>query len=240
MTDFYEHATGLAQAAATIANMIDSMKASCDQSSSRFRAAGLCLSGIENESNRQALLAQLHAKHPGLADSFSIENDLAGVVGTVLSDDGGGGGAIVVVCGTGSSCAMFDTETHGKLGQSGGWGHMLGDEGSAYTIVRSACKSIIDSDDGFEQSAADTSRIRSVLFQHFRIDETTQLLNSFYGDDFSKANVAAAARKLAELAKEVRKQSQIATRNTNFLNRKLIVYFNLFFWKKTWQHLAYF
>ncbi|MDI6767000.1 MAG: BadF/BadG/BcrA/BcrD ATPase family protein, partial [Bacteroidota bacterium] len=57
-----------------------------------------------------------------------------------------GGAGVVVIAGTGS-IALYRTED-GKLLRAGGWGNILGDEGSGYAVARDALNLVMRQFDG--------------------------------------------------------------------------------------------
>lgn len=83
---------------------------------------GLCLSGCEEETN-QLLVETLQQKYPQTAKNYVITSDTVGSFRTGLETSG-----VVLIAGTGSNALLIDTD--GKQISCGGWGYMIGDEGS--------------------------------------------------------------------------------------------------------------
>ncbi len=73
---------------------------------------------------------------------------LAAVEDTVTAQTGAfaGGPGIVVIAGTGS--AAYGQHPDGRTARSGGWGYLLGDEGSAFDIGREALRAAARAADG--------------------------------------------------------------------------------------------
>ena len=68
-----------------------------------------------------------------------VVNDARLVLPAAGVDEGVG-----LICGTGSSAIGY---YHGHEAHSGGWGYLLGDEGSGYWVVREALKVLLDRND---------------------------------------------------------------------------------------------
>ncbi len=99
-------------------------------------AACLGLAGID----RQEGLDIIHAwsARVGLADRVQVSNDATLLLAAGTPD----GWGLAVIAGTGS--IAFVKTPAGELGRCGGWGYLMGDEGSAYRIavqgLRAACR----------------------------------------------------------------------------------------------------
>jgi N-acetylglucosamine kinase-like BadF-type ATPase len=77
----------------------------------------------------------LHAKLSPLSAAVEIVSDATLVLPAVGLDDG-----VAVICGTGSVAVGV---YQGRTVQAGGWGYLLGDEGSGYWVVREALRVLL-------------------------------------------------------------------------------------------------
>ena len=84
---------------------------------------GLNLSGCEEEKSNAVLAETLQRLYPTASLDYTVGSDTMGSARTGLVN-----GGIVIISGTGSNALLLnpDGQTHG----CGGWGHMIGDEGS--------------------------------------------------------------------------------------------------------------
>jgi N-acetylglucosamine kinase-like BadF-type ATPase len=99
----------------------------------------------------------------------------------------GAAAGIVIVAGTGS--IAYGCDRHGHAARAGGWGYVLGDEGSGYWIGRLALRAIVREVDGRGQPTSLTRRVLA----HFGVARPEELLQTVYRDDFKPATVAALA-----------------------------------------------
>ena len=93
----------------------------------------------------------------------------------------------IAVCGTGSMAAGMLPE--GKIFTSGGWGHLLGDEGSGYALSLDAVKVVCRAADGIVPSTLLTDAVLSF----FNVSDPAQLIDIFYGSFITKDKIASFA-----------------------------------------------
>ena len=85
-----------------------------------------------------------------------------------------GNPGVIVICGTGSMLVCLDQE--GQQHISGGWGYLLGDAGSSYTLAREALLRAIDC---FEGLAGQTVLAQDALL-YFGAKEPRRLIDCIY------------------------------------------------------------
>ncbi len=69
--------------------------------------------------------------------------------------------------GTGSNCRLHNP--NGTSWGVGGWGHLIGDYGSAYWVAQRAITRVIEHDENYTLSVHDTSRAKQVIFEYFNV-----------------------------------------------------------------------
>jgi glucosamine kinase len=99
-----------------------------------------------------------------------LVSDVRLVLAAASLDEG-----IAVVAGTGSNCVgVLD----GREERAGGWGWLLGDEGSAFWVVRQAVREVLRRDDDHAAAGA----LGVVLLAAAGCDDARALLQAFYDD----------------------------------------------------------
>jgi len=103
---------------------------------------------------------------------------------------------VFVICGTGSMLLMLDGE--GRQHAAGGWGYLLGDAGSGYTLAREGLLAAIDAAEGL---AEDTPLLADAL-AYFKADVPRGLIDRIYAPDFTPDKLAGFARCVLTRAKD--------------------------------------
>nr|XP_058961592.1 N-acetyl-D-glucosamine kinase-like [Pocillopora verrucosa] len=140
---------------------------------------GLSLSGMEKDEIQKKAISTMFSKYPGCSEKYHMCCDTVGAIATA-SDKGG----IVLISGTGSNCQMLTP--NGQTFNCGGWGHMIGDEGSAFCISHMAIKAVFNAEDGLVPPQHDITYVKKLVFEHFKIDNLFGMLDHFYAK-FDKA-----------------------------------------------------
>ncbi|XP_033324976.1 N-acetylglucosamine kinase isoform X2 [Megalopta genalis] len=176
-------ALGIDETAARIAAMVQRGKENIGMPESvPLDALGLCLSGCEEEESNRILANAMREHYPNTAKDYFIASDTVGALKTAF-DNGG----VVLIAGTGSNASMITND--GKTITCGGWGYMLGDEGSAYWIAHRACKYVFDDIDGLFPAPKPISYIWPALRTFFKVASREEILPHWYAN-FNKTKLA--------------------------------------------------
>ena len=99
----------------------------------------------------------------------------------------------VAICGTGSIATGEDED--GNVYVTGGWGHILGDEGSAYSIAVSALKSCC-----FLSDKSESEALLYAANEFFGTDDFRKAIDIIYSPDMTKDRLARFASVVSRLA----------------------------------------
>ena len=103
---------------------------------------------------------------------------------------------IVIVSGTGS--IAYGRNIDGEASRAGGWGYVLGDEGSGYWIGRLALRAVVRHADGRGRITSLTPR----LLSHFGARQASELINKVYHEELAPRSIAALAKYVQEARDE--------------------------------------
>ncbi|KAK0110138.1 hypothetical protein ONS95_002791 [Cadophora gregata] len=149
--------------------------------------------------------------HPSVRNKLRIFTEIDLLANTV-SENNGVNSVIVLVAGTGSIAMSFERKDRRleRTGRAGGWGHLLGDDGSGYGIGRQALRLALESADEINLKKQHTSwddPLIPRIFEHFGLGESpgpwTNLLNQIVSSDESSREALKPTKRIAEVAKVV-------------------------------------
>src|SRR6185295_19261309 len=89
------------------------------------------------------------------------------------------------IAGTGS--IAYGRNAQGEAARAGGWGHMIGDEGSGYWIGREALAAVMRAADG----RGPLTGLTYDVLEHFSISDISRLPRIVYDRDQPRMSVAA-------------------------------------------------
>lgn len=112
------------------------------------------------------------------------------LVGATLGEPG-----VIVIAGTGSVAGARNRR--GEYARCGGWGHLVGDEGSAFYIACEALRAVLWAFDGRGATTALTDKILEAL----KISSPDEILRKLYVEKMSVSDVAKLAPIVTGLAK---------------------------------------
>ena len=152
----------------------------------------LCLgiAGVALDAERELVRDLL--RRLGIRRAVRIVNDA--VVALVAGAPDGIG--VVLIAGTGS--IAYGIDATGRTARAGGWGYLLGDEGSAFWIGHAAVRQGIRAADGRGPATTLYDRICRKL----EFSSTADLVDWFYVQELSRTRVAQLAAVVEEAADE--------------------------------------
>lgn len=158
--------------------------------SDTIAAACFGLSGVDRPAD-QALFQQWLSVQ-SVALRWTIVNDAELVLAAGTPDAWG----VALICGTGSIC--FGRSPDGRTTRAGGWGYLLGDEGSGYDIGVQALRLATQTADG----RADAHGLLRMVLDEWQLVEPFELIGYVYRPEMTRAALAALARPVAALAEQ--------------------------------------
>jgi N-acetylglucosamine kinase len=146
----------------------------------RERPAAVCvgIAGVDRDDDARVVSSIMHRISHG--SRVVVVNDALIALVAAAGESPG----IVVVAGTGS--IAYGRNARGVAARAGGWGHMIGDEGSGYWIGRQALAAAVREVDGRGPRTALTEDVLA----HFGVPDAAGLVSIVYNREVPRANVA--------------------------------------------------
>ena len=146
--------------------------------------AAICLglSGVDRPADQAVIQAWVNEEMPGTPAAIVNDAELVLAAGTPE------GWGVALICGTGS--IAYGCTPGGQAARAGGWGYLLGDEGSGYAIGMAALRAVARASDG---RAPQTTLTRAIL-EHWSLTAPQELIGRIYQGRIPTQEIAALAR----------------------------------------------
>ena len=143
-----------------------------------FKSAFVGCSALDNRADEETV----NALCGGIIHSDKITMDSDTYVALFSGDCSVSRG--VVICGTGSMVTGIDDNN--KIYTKGGWGHILGDGGSAYSIAVEGLKEAVNL---FDENDFNSSLVKSAQ-DFFKTDDLRKIIDVIYNENTTKDVIA--------------------------------------------------
>jgi N-acetylglucosamine kinase-like BadF-type ATPase len=162
-------------------------------SGGRWRASGIAaacfgLSGVDSAEDEAQISRWLTEQ--AVAQRFMVVNDSE----LVLAGGTPAGWGVALISGTGSVC--LGRSADGRTARVGGWGPLLGDEGSGYHIARLALMRAAQAADG----RIDAPALLKAVLRHWSLAEPSALIRHVHAPTTTAADIAGLATVVLDLA----------------------------------------
>ncbi|MBV9256704.1 MAG: hypothetical protein JO215_01660 [Ktedonobacteraceae bacterium] len=144
------------------------------------------LAGIDRPHDYDLLLPYLQP----LAQHVRLTNDAELVLSGLPEAVG-----IALIAGTGS--IALGRDIRGSSARSGGWGHLIGDEGSGYDLGRRGLQAIAKAVDGRGRE----TMLIELLLKQWKLDDANDIIGKVY-NDCDKADIAALSSLICSAARD--------------------------------------
>lgn len=148
----------------------------------RCLGIGIGAAGISNPETPGKLKSCLRSAGFVCAPICMASDAMAALLGALGDSEG-----IILISGTGSVC--LGRNSFGKTHQTGGWGHLTGDEGSGYAIGREILCAVLKQLDG----RGEKTILTELVFTDKKLCCIADVIRYVYEAENSKKNIAAVA-----------------------------------------------
>lgn len=150
-------------------------------------AAGLGIGGVDRPDERARF--QNWAEQ-NIAQRVAVMNDSEIVLAAGSADNWG----VALIAGTGSMA--WGRSRDGKTTRAGGWGYLIGDEGSGFDLGRGALRAATQAADG----RGEPTQLLAAILDHWKLTEPQQLIPHVYHSGLKPADFAQLAAVVSRAA----------------------------------------
>ncbi len=183
-------AVGKERALAALDEAVDAAFHAAGMPRSSVACACLGLAGADRVDDQSVI--REWAERVGLADRVDVTNDAA----ILLAAGTPQGCGLALIAGTGSFA--FGRSADGQRARAGGWGYLLGDEGSGYALVIAGLQAVVRAAD----RRGPATRLTERFLKHLGLNQPQELIAAVYRSGRSRADLAAFAPLVLEEAEE--------------------------------------
>ncbi len=187
-----QHTIGLASATNAIRTATQAAIDDAGLVGPALSAAFFGLAGVDRPVDRQIMAGAVASL--GLHCPVHLDHESCAALAGATDGKPG----VVIMSDTGS--IAFGEDTQGNRARAGGYGPLLGDEGSGYDIARKALVAVLRAEDGRGPATSLSERLR----KRFMLEKMTDLINLVYGDPapLGRAEVASLTPLIIEAAND--------------------------------------
>ena len=159
------------------------------------RLAAVCagIAGAGHPADQQALAARLRSLLGDLGP-FALEITHDGAIALEAAFEGGSG--VIVIAGTGS--ILFARTDTGETTRAGGWGYLLGDEGSGHHLGLDGLRAVAHAYDG-----GPPTRLQLLLAHRHGLDAAPAIIHAVYREAWPVQQMAPLVLEAAETGDDV-------------------------------------
>ena len=178
-----------------------------------FESTFIGCSALDNEASKETISSLCD----GIINSKKI--DMNSDVFVALASSGEDKCRIVAICGTGSIVTGVDE--NGNVKTKGGWGHIFGDEGSAYSIAVNALKA--------SAMLYDEGKITPLVKkaeEFFGVEDFRFVIDKIYSPETTKDVLASFSAKVGEIVEEDFVAKTVIINEVHFFSKTVLALLN--------------
>lgn len=147
------------------------------------------IGGVDRAEERTRLQSWAEQK---IAARAAIMNDGEIVLAAGSPENWG----VALIAGTGS--IAWGKTRAGKIARAGGWGYLIGDEGSGFDLAQNALRAAVQFADG----RAEATRLLAAILEYWNLENPPQLVTRVYRSGLKPADIATLAPLVVQIANE--------------------------------------
>lgn len=167
-----------------ITGLIDDVLRQSDSAYSQLTIVYMALAGSAREEDKAKIRTALQARMPERVTCV-IDHDAKGALAAGTWHETG----LVLIAGTGSIVYAFQSAEVEPI-RVGGWGYLLGDEGSGFDIGKQGISAVLKEYDGRDTP----TKMTDLLLEHLGRTDPGDMIPAIYGAENVRGNIATVAK----------------------------------------------